>query len=205
MMKVKEFKILSEQQEQHPFSWNCIRSNFAHSKWIRASRVWHVLIQTNDSKLAVSWNDAGMNNADSKWVVNIHFMFINLSSDTSLGAFLRLCLLILQSLARKYVPWEVLSHLENLLWNTYTTHSTKPATPPQPALLCIFFIIGALDLLISCTPNLPFKIPLSADWCFLLILLFLAFPALVYLHTYILASFSYQSITFFFFLTRFFC
>lgn len=167
-MKVKEFKILSEQQEQHLFSWNCIRSNLAQSKWIRTSSVWHILIQRNDSKLAVSWNEAGLNNADSKWVINMHFMFVNPSSDTSLGAFLSFCLLILQSLVRKYVPWDVPSHLENLIWIIYTIHNTKSASPTQPALLCICFMIGALELLMSCTLNLSFKFSLSADWCFLL-------------------------------------
>lgn len=196
MMKVKEFKILSEQQEQHPFSWNCVRSNLALSKWIRDSSVWHILIQRNDSKLAVSWNEAGMNNADSKWVINMNFMFINLPSDTLLGAFSNLCLLILQSLARKYVPWKVLSHLENLLWNIYTTHNTKSASPPQPALLCMFFIISALDLLMSCTLNLPFKISFSADRCLLLN------NPLIPCHflpqsTYLWAAVSYHSITFF--------
>lgn len=95
-------------------------------------------------------------------------MSVNPSSDTSLGTFLSFCFLILQSLVRKYVPWEVPSHLENLIWIIYTIHNTKPASPPQPALLCICFMIGALEHLMSCTLNLSFKFSLSADWCFLL-------------------------------------
>lgn len=203
MMKGKELKILSEQQEQHPFSQNCIRSNLAQSKRIRASSVWHILIQRNDSRSAVSWNDAGMNNADSKWVINMHFMFINLSSDTSLGAFSRLCLLILKKACQKVCSLgSSLSCRESALQHLHNPQYKISVSSPASFTFYILrnWCLGPSHIT---HPNLPFKILLSADWCFPLILLFPAISCLS-LPSPLPFSFSLLSQHSFFF-TIFFC
>lgn len=157
MIKLKEFKILSEQQEEFSFSLKFCKSK-SYTKWIRTcggDTSWLKGIRTRqDHEMKI-----GVNNAGNEWAINIHFMFISPCSATSLEVFLNLGDFT-KSCSKAS------SLLENLIFGM----SAQPSGNQHLPLSRIYFVYSSWLVLQTFprTTSLPFKLTISADWCFLL-------------------------------------